>query len=425
VIQLAPAVSLAAACPKCARPLAATGWYMPGMRVLGRARCAECRAEYLVDLAAGQARYSPGTLDLATGAVHDPAGVEWFARWLKESYRSRGDAPVGLEIARYRPLTRRVLLLNCIDTLYGHAVLKLFNAQQYIDGGEVDVIVVVQPFLRWMVPDGVAECWTVDIPLREGTMWSDGLARDIAAACAPLPDLYLAPAFSHPHPSTFEVENFSRVSPFALSAWASSDVAAVTFIWRDDRLWTGERVQDARRTPLMSRLRGRVGGASVSADAQREQVVKMFDALKVTCAPLDAAVVGVGAPGGLPEWIRDMRALSPTDALEREWCGRYAASHAVVGVHGSNMLLPSAHAGSTVELLGHDRTGNFLQDIVFNGVDARDLHFRYRFLSPDTPPEEVAAIVAFIVRRYPDFVALMGRDQTRDPDASREPHVRH
>ena len=70
-------------------------------------------------------------------------------------------------------------------------------------------------------------------------------------------------------------------------------------------------------------------------------------------ASLDFAVAGLGTPEGLPNKILDLRFSEVT--VERALCDRYAQSHVVVGVHGSHMLLPSAHAGAVIELMPEER----------------------------------------------------------------------
>lgn len=42
-----------------------------------------------------------------------------------------------------------------------------------------------------------------------------------------------------------------------------------------------------------------------------------------------------------------------------------------MGVHGSNMLLPSAHARATLVLMPRKRWGNFIQDILFQEPNPR------------------------------------------------------
>jgi hypothetical protein len=427
-VGLAPRLDFLADCPFCHVRLHASGWLIPGMRALARAGCEDCGRAFLCDLPTGQALYSPVLMEAATGAVHDRAGVPWFAQWLRDSYRDRSSQPVDLTVETMQTVSRPVVLLNCIDALYGHALLKLLNAQQYIGDGIHDLVVIVQPFLRWLVPDGVAECWTVDIPLRRGTTWSDPLADRIAIEARRFEAVQLAPAFSHVHPSMFSIARFSRVQPFDRTEWRQRPARGATFhasfVWRDDRCWRGRSSSPTRASAPVARLRrwlGRRSGAATRV-AQAGAIVALFDGLREQCgaagASLDAAVVGVGEPGGLPDTIRDLRSSAVTLATEHRWCRRYAESHLVVGVHGSSMLLPSAHAGSVIELLPSDRHGNFLQDIIFNGTDTRDLFFRYRFAPLESAPAEIARLAALVLIRYPDFDRLMGAANTRDRSAA-------
>ncbi|TRW17196.1 hypothetical protein [Glacieibacterium frigidum] len=364
------------------------GWYMPGMRQLARARCEPCARDWFIDLPVGQGQFSPVALDASTGETVDPACVTWWSDWLRDAHRQRSDASPAFHIRQHHPATRQVVVLNCIDVLYGHALLKLFNVQRYLDAGQVDVVAIVQPCIAALVPDGVAETWVVDLPLRDGAMWSDRLARDFAAQMTRFPGVAFAAAQSHPHPSTFSIENFSRVRPFDPASWSELP-PTLTFIWREDRLWL----------PGLPRFTAR--------HHQTRAVIDLLTMLRRRLPALDVAVAGIGAPGGLPEWIADHRVPKPYAASDRDWLARYAESHVVVGVHGSNMILPSAHAGSCFELIGGDRSGNFLQDIVFNGSDPRDLFFRTRFMPIETSPAALAESIAFVIERYPQFRDLM------------------
>lgn len=140
---------------------------------------------------------------------------------------------------------------------------------------------------------------------------------------------------------------------------------------------------------------------------QQQRMTKFAKALKKQIPDLDLAVAGVAQPGGLPHWITDLRRPKVDAALERTWCERYAASHCVVGVHGSNMLLPSAHAGATVELIPAKHWGNILQEILFRNEDLRTAVFRHRILPIDTDPLSVAAVVGAVISTYPDFASYM------------------
>jgi hypothetical protein len=76
------------------------------------------------------------------------------------------------------------------------------------------------------------------------------------------------------------------------------------------------------------------------------------------------------------------------------------------------MLLPSAHAGGVIELMGEERQGNFLQDILFRPSDSREMFFRYRFVPHSTTPEDLARLASTMLR-YEDFRRLMSPEFCR------------
>jgi len=381
------------------------------MRNLAVLLCAPCGREFYGDLAAGQALYTPMLLEKATGAVHDPHGVGWFAEWLRDSYARRTDEPVPFDVREYRPVERPVVLLNCLDTLYGHSLLKLLNAQYYLDRRrDVDLVVMAPSFLAWMIPEGVAQVWAVGLPLRRGTEWNEWLAREVRRRVEAFEQVSLSHALSHPRPDEFDIERFTRVKPFPLGEWdARLNRPSVTFIWRDDRPWRD--AADAAAPSSRERLGRLLAPKSRPKIGQAELVSKLAGALRRGLPALDFAVAGLsggGARGELPEWVGDLRRATLDEVTERAWCERYAASHVVVGVHGSNMLLPSAHAGGVVELIGPERWGNFTQDILFRDTgDCRETLFRYRFADEFTPPHAVSQLIKTILTRLESFRVLM------------------
>ncbi|HEX8115700.1 MAG TPA: hypothetical protein VF521_00385, partial [Pyrinomonadaceae bacterium] len=243
-------------CSYCRVSLRVKGWHIPGMRNLADLFCGLCGREFYGDLAAGQALYTPMLLDKATGEVHDPHGVDWFAGWLRDSYARRSDEPVPFEVSELRTIKRPVVLLNCLDTLYGHSLLKLLNAQYYLDRrADLDLVVMVPSFLAWMVPEGVAQVWVVGLPLRRGTEWSEWLAREVRRRVETFDEANLSHALSHPRPDEFDIERFTRVKPFPLGEWdARLGRPTVTFIWRDDRPWRASDDDAAARSTLHGRL---------------------------------------------------------------------------------------------------------------------------------------------------------------------------
>jgi len=357
---------------------------MPGMRALADLQCEICQHDYFGDLPAGQAVYTPMLLSKDTGEVHDVHGVDWFADWLHDSYANRREDDVRLEILKHRQIAHDVIALNCLDVMYGHSLLKLLNAQYHLDHfPEVSLVVIVPHWLAWLVPDGVAETWIVHLQLRRGTEWNDALGLKLKDLISDFSNARLSSAHSHPRPSEYAIERFTRIMPFDLNTWdAALTSPTITFVWRADRQW-GEN--------------------------QHYSVLRLAEKLRSNCGALTFVIAGIGSRGlAFPSWITDLRAEKVDEGLERSWCQSYARSHLVIGVHGSNMLLPSGHAGGVIELIGSDRWGNFPQDILFRDIgDSRELLFRYRFIPETSTPDDVAALADLIMRKRRAYLELM------------------
>ena len=398
-------------CPNCHSTLIASDWLITGMRNLADFHCPQCKSEFYGDLPSGQALYTPILLDKKSSAVHDDYNVGWFADWLVGSYKQRTKEPLGFEVRKLSKVKNRIVLLNCLDTLYGHSLLKLLNAQHYIDyQPEVSLIVLLPAFLEWLPPDGVAEAWVVDLPLRRGTEWNDWLANEIGERLKSFSEVFLSVAFSHPHSSDFDIERFTRIAPLPLENFGErQNNPVITFIWREDRLWETE---NSPTTTRFEKMKQHLGLSQERTNEQLDKVVKLAECLRGEFPLLDFAVAGIGSANGLPDWISDLRLTKLDAEAERHWCERYAKSHIVIGVHGSNMLLPSAHAGSVIELISEDRQGNFLQDILLRHSDAREMFFRYRFVPHSTAPEDLARLASTILR-YEDFRRLMSPEFCR------------
>lgn len=422
MIRLHPEPDARHNCPLCKVPLEVCGWYIPGMRNLAELECPSCRKGFYGDLPAGHGLYYPMLLEREKGIVHDRNGVPWFANWLRESYTARTSSPMDFVTDEFRPL-KQPLLLNCLDRLYGHCLLKLLNAQYYIDHRpEFDVIALVPRFLRWMVPEGVAAIWAVDLPLARGNEWNDWLAAEIKRRLEPLRRCWLSIALSHPHPDDFDIERFTRVRPFPIEEWAERlGRPTVTFVWREDRVWR-DTGSGGRCSRLAARLKRKLGLSPAFLEDQRRRVVALAGALRKFVPDLDFAVAGLGRTGRLPDWIADLRTIEVGEIEERAWCERYARSHVVTGVHGSNMLLPSAHAGAVLELVPADRWGNLVQDVLVAPQDVRQALWRYRFLPIDASPATVALVAVNMLRHIPSAVLHFTRPWADHEAVTSDPH---
>jgi len=407
MIKLHPIPNSDFHCPHDNQQLQVITWYIPGMRNLADLKCLLCGREYYGDLQAGQALYTPLLLEKNSGKVYDPFNVSWFADWFQKSYANRSNKPLDFSEEKFRPL-QRPLLLNCLDTLYGHSLLKLLNAQYYIDHRpDLDLIVLIPKIFRWMIPDGVTAIWTVDLPLKQGIEWNDWLGAEIYKRLEKYKEVYLSVAYSHPHPQDISIKRFTRVRPFSDISW-NNQVPVISYIWRDDRTWVSTSGIGFKRV-IEQKIRTTNLGKKLSFYQQRSKVIKLANFLKKKFPQIDFAIVGLGEKGDFPKWIKDMRTKEVNTDIEREWCGRYGESNVIIGVHGSNMLLPSAHAGTVVELVPEDRWGNIIQDLLMEDLDCRESLYRFRLIPINISPQELSIIVSTLIEKYLTIVQLMRR----------------
>jgi hypothetical protein len=324
------------------------------------------------------------------------AARSWLGQPFLDSLLRPSEARLPLQVEMRAP-HRRVLVLDCLDHLYGHALLRLLNADRHLreqPATGLGLVVLVPGFLRWLVPDGVAEVWQVDLPLSRAQAFHPHLDQQLQEQCARFDEVFLSPAWSHPR--DFDITRFTGVARHAFTA----EPFRVTFVWREDRPWCG--------LPLA--VRAGNGLASVRRLLLHRQGRKVRRLLAEVGRSLPTArltVAGLGTTTRFPGWVDDRRVAAFDEAAERALCQVYRESRLVVGVHGSSLLLPSAHAGLTIDLMPDDRWGNFAQDLLYQEPDPRLAAYRYRFLPAGTPAATLARRAVEQVRGFGYFARQM------------------
>lgn len=386
MIQIKPVIEHHSSCPHCGAELSVNDVLWQGIHVCAITRCSGCSAEIIEDLPVGQAIYLPYQVDLEKNLLYgSDIARQWLGGPLLESLQSPKEGQeIAFTVERCMPATN-VVILNCIDYLYGHSLLKLLNAQALIDSCSGPSLVIIVPqFLRWLVPEGVAEIWTVGISLKEAQNFYPQLDRRIKGECERFNSVYVSPAFSHPR--DYDISRFTRVSPHDFN----KESFRVTFIWREDRPWWEKRI--------VVRIASRLRGMRLLLLWQNIKVRRLFSLLRRKMPDVRFTVAGLGRSTSFPAWIEDRRVARFSDAEERRLSAVYAESRLVIGVHGSSMLLPSAHAGMTIDLMPMDRWSNFAQDVLYQEADPRLASYRYRYIPLEIDPVKLAQIAAVQVK---------------------------
>ena len=148
------------------------------------------------------------TLDLTSGETFDPGGAMSFSNQLRYGWEHPHGDPVNTEESSGQASGGPAVLANCLDPVYGHAVLKLLGVQRLLERGNAAVIALVPAALVPIVPNGVAEAWLVRTPVRRLFGWVLELEEWVAEQLARFEDCRLAALPPHPHPSSFDLGRF-------------------------------------------------------------------------------------------------------------------------------------------------------------------------------------------------------------------------
>ncbi|MEM6764887.1 MAG: hypothetical protein AAF824_02730 [Bacteroidota bacterium] len=408
MIEIKPYPGIAMECPNCgSREVVIGRAIFSGIHVMGEAECKNCQEHFWQDYPVGHAidqpmSIKPQTMELYPGPIH-----EGFP-WLREDFERILSNPIDSEVRISKKVYKehpRVVILNTLDYLYGHVLLKLFNAQFYLDNyPELGLVIIVPKMMEWLVPEGVAEVWTVHISLKKSMNWLRPLDEFVQMELSRFSEVHISKAYSHPDFQQLDIGRFTGIDPFQPETFLHKE-RKVCFILREDRLWfRGEKMKFihrlSRKFPQLPLLR------SWCVRSQMKSVLQVMEQIRNELPDTKFVIAGLGKSGQIPSYVEDLRTDKMDLQTERTWLRAYAESHVVCGIHGSNMLLPSAMAASSVEILPEDRFGNMIQDIVVRYYDRRQL-FMHRFTDEFARPSTVANHILSILIDYPEFERTM------------------
>lgn len=377
-------------CPVCNTKLSSQTLLIQGIHTCVKGRCQTCNHEYVADLPTGHANYDPYIINVSTQQIYGSETLSrvFFAKPLLQTLQTPNNNSTILQIKK-RKKVKQVVFLNCLDYLYGHCLLKLLNVDNHRQNGQ-EIVVLIPKFLEWLVPEYVAEVWTVDLSLKQMKEFYPDLDRQIQKQFQRFDTVILSPALSHPN--QIEIKDFTQTDVHDFK----EEKYRITFIWREDRPWFFSFPISfvARKLNILQPLLW----------WQTVKIIWLFWQLKRNIPQATFTVAGIGNSTIFPQWIEDVRYTKPTPDEERILCQTYAESRVVIGVHGSNMLLPSAHAGCVIDLLPSDRLNNFAQDVLYHSIseheDPRLVSFRYRYLPIASTVSTVCRVTKSVALGY-------------------------
>lgn len=390
MIQIKPSIEQQGTCPGCSKVINPFRVLWQGQHTCGIFKCPSCQTLFLEDLKMMFSIDAPFQVNLSTGDLIQLYGKDdylgWFGKPLRLSVANPQEYPnLAMKVEKIKE-NQEVVILNCLDFLYGHCLIKLLDIEYYLDQqASLGVIVIIPDIFRWLVPEGVSEIWTVNIPLLKMLNFYPELDQKITKECERFDVVYISKGIHQP-----PFCNMTRYTGVPKHNFEKQDFR-ITFTWRSDRVWCPQNVYLYPSTSPEIRLN--------SLEQQQKNICQIFEQLRTHFSHATFTVAGLGRETHFPGWIDDCRVERYTEDIERSMCQIYGESRLVIGVHGSNMLLPSAHAGVTIDLLPDDRWGNLADDIIYQDIPVNKVVHKYLHLPLATDLNLLTKIAAMMINR--------------------------
>jgi hypothetical protein len=402
MIELKPNIENHFTCPKCGSETPdILDVCFQTIYVLADCRCSVCSYSFFQTFPTGHVVDNPIFIDKANSEVHCKEDTpDWLCKVVDNAHANCRQTPVTIRKIVFEE-RNDVVILNTLDYLYGHVLLKLYNAQFHLERNkDLGLIVIVPKIFEWMIPKGCAEAWVVDLKLNELCFEHESIAQFVRDQFKRFRSVYLSKAYSHPDFTAVKISRFVGVKPFNLADYTIRK-PTITFILREDRWWYGNIV-DYWIYRFGRRFKRFSWAAQILAHRQNKLVKETIHHVRCVIGDCDFYITGLGRTGNFGRAGIDERKNKLDASTEKEWCAIYARSHVVVGVHGSNMLLPTALSAGCVEILPEDRFGNMVQDISVRYNDRKQL-FLYRFADQYSSPRSVAKKVISMLRDFDTY----------------------
>ncbi|WP_028669124.1 hypothetical protein [Runella zeae] len=352
-----------------------------GQHVCVDITCKNCNKNFLQNIPTGQSLLETRIVEKDTKSVYkldwQPSKDAWLNKPLSSILTPvKDDISLNIQVNTHN---KKIIILNCLEFVYGHAVLVLFNLQRIIklnSNSTLGIVVIIQPMFKWMLPqEGIAEIWTVNASFKQMTYYNEYLNMAIHKELQRFEQVFLSHGHLIPTNTPINIQEFTKIPPFNFDIPPTRP--RITFIWRQDpgRLWI--------RNIYILKGFEKLGLKKILLPFHYLRIVTLFFFLKKEFGNrFIYTVAGFGKWMLFPKFITDARTNDFNDDTERFLCQIYSESELIIGVHGSSMILPSAHAGMCISLMPSKRWGNFAEDILFSPseTDVRLAAFQKRII---------------------------------------------
>lgn len=324
-----------------------------------------------------------------------------FRNWLTEPFIQTYQAVEGSSasyevVSQIRSTKTKVTVLDCLDSCYGHALFKLFNAARF-ENAEERTVVIIHANLQHFVPDYVEEIWLVKTDFSNQDHRLEGFHEFVRNQLTSYEQITLVGADMALDLGEIDLTAFTKVAPFDFDRFADGKPYQLTFLLREDRMWLTSKLDQ-----WLYLVWRKTGSSILKNYLQRKERSNYRRLIHQVNRVIPANWMAIGIGKGLTySFLNDQR----MDYLEftkneLKWCQQYAGSHLCIGVHGSNMLIPSYLSGAYISLIPSFKVANYSEDFLPRKEPIQRTLFTARNLPASITPRELASHVVSILQGY-------------------------
>jgi hypothetical protein len=381
VIEIHPKLEATVTCVKCRSASVDVHDYLfEGIHVLIDCTCKTCSTSFYHTLPTGHDIQTPIAFSKDGSISHfDESARVWLAKPLIDAMTRPSDYRPEIIKKNIRPLKENIILLNCLDDCFGHSYAKVLNALELMKAyPDRSLVLLITKNLEWLIPEDVDEIWVVSGGMRDMRKHVANLQDFIKQQLKVVERCDLSVAKVYHDLAKIDPEPFLKTRSFDVAKFDDLPYM-VTFILREDRYWHANRFDDFINRALI-KLKIRKAFRLYFIRKQNRLVRK-------TIRKLDPRIKVISIYSG-----------TITPETEKSCCAVYSKSHIVIGVHGSNMLIPTSLAAGFIEILPAHKIPHLGEDVVLRheGRDAILLgrHVE-QFCSPSLLAEHIIQMLKF------------------------------
>ena len=370
-----------------------------GIHILVDCECNQCGFKFYQTLPSGHDLLYPIQFSNdGSKSFYHPTAEVWLARPLIESV-TKHPKHIAQFNCRVEAQFKSIVIVNCIDSCFGHVFGKLWNAQTFIKNHPDLGVVVLIPFqCVWLVPTGVAETWSVNTPLKNCNKYIDGLDEFVKNQFPRFEKVFISNTYTHLDHSRIDLTAFIKKPSFDLSQFVSKPIC-ITFILREDRFWHNSIFMDLL-FKLLVKWNNLHRFKMFFVARQNYLINKTARLIKKQIPEAKIIATGLGKTGTLQRQIIDNRVSQILPETEEQWNAIFANSQLVIGVHGSNMLIPSYLAAGFINIVPRYKIKHIAEDTIAPHTN-RYLHFLCRELDEFSSTKLVALHIGSMIKDFP------------------------